>query len=173
MGHLVLGPDALLRALRPGDADELALAANDREIWRNLRDGFPRPYTRADAERWISYNEQLGLPLNFAIVHDEHVVGGVGLVPGHDVHRHSAEIGYWLARAVWGRGLATRAVGAMVRHGFDTLGFVRLHAGVFAWNPASARVLEKNEFVLEGTMRKWALKDGHYVDAWAYARVRD
>ena len=173
MSTAPLGPGACLRPFRSGDADALVEVANDREVWRNLRDGFPHPYARGDAERWIAYNEAIDPPLNFAILCDDRVVGGVGLVPGVDVHCHSAEIGYWLGRHYWGRGLATAAVRATVEYAFARLALVRLHAGVFAWNPASARVLEKAGFVREGTMRKWALKDGHYVDAWAYGLVRD
>jgi [ribosomal protein S5]-alanine N-acetyltransferase len=164
---------ARLRAFRRGDEDDLVIAADDREIWRNVRDAFPYPYTREDAERWIAYNEALAPVLNFAVEVDERVVGGVGLVLGQDVHRHAAEVGYWLARAVWNRGLATASVRALVRYAFDELQLVRLHAGVFVWNPASARVLEKSGFAREGLYKRWAYKDGEYVDAWAYACVRE
>ena len=160
---------ARLRAFRRGDEDDLVIAADDREIWRNVRDAFPYPYTREDAERWIAYNEGLAPVLNFAIELGDRVVGGAGLVLGLDVHRHAAEVGYWLARSVWGRGLATAAVRSLVRYAFDELQLVRLHAGVFVWNPASARVLEKAGFQREGLYRRWAYKDGEYVDAWAYA----
>jgi [ribosomal protein S5]-alanine N-acetyltransferase len=162
-------PDARLRPFRRGDEDHLVESANDREIWRNVRDGFPFPYTRADAERWIAYNEGIWPAINFAIELADRVVGGVGLVLGQDVHRRTAEIGYWLARPVWGIGLATAAVRAMTRYAFAELQLVRVHAGVFVWNPASVRVLEKAGYVLEGRMRKWAYKDGEHVDAWLYA----
>ena len=164
---------ARLRPFRRGDEDDLVIAADDREIWRNVRDAFPYPYTREDAERWIAYNEGLAPVLNFAVELGERVVGGVGLVLGQDVHRHAAEVGYWLARSVWGRGLATAALRALMRYAFDELQLVRLHAGVFVWNPASARVLEKAGFAREGLYRRWAYKDGEYVDAWAYACLRD
>jgi len=62
---------------------------------------------------------------------------------------------------------------ALVAYAFERLDLVRIHAGVFDYNPASARVLEKAGFVREGVLRKWALKDGAYVDAWAYARIRE
>ncbi len=164
---------ARLRAFRRGDEHDLVIAAESREIWRNVRDAFPHPYTREDAERWIAYNEGLAPVLNFAVELDDRVVGGLGLVLGQDVHRHAAEVGYWLARPVWGRGLATAGVRALVRYAFDELQLVRLHAGVFVWNPASARVLEKAGFEREGRYRRWAFKDGEYVDAWAYALVRE
>ena len=146
--------------------------ANDRGVWRNLRDGFPHPYTRTDAERWIAATVAFPAHTVFAIEVDGDLVGSIGLFPGADVHRFVAEIGYWVARARWGRGLATEAVTAITEHGLERLGYARIHAGVFAWNPASARVLEKAGFVREGLLRNWAYKDGTLVDAWLYARVR-
>jgi RimJ/RimL family protein N-acetyltransferase len=92
-------------------------------------------------------------------------------VIGQDVHRRTAEIGYWLARPLWGRGIGTAAVRALTRHALGDLQLMRVHAGVFVWNPASVRVLEKAGYVLEGRMRNWALKDGEHVDAWLYACV--
>lgn len=161
-----------LRPFLPGDEAPLVAVANDREIWRYVRDAFPYPYTLRDAERWIAYNLQLVETINFAVVADGVLVGGVGLVPGQDVQRHSAELGYWIGRRYWGRGIASAAVHEMIAHAFGPLDYVRLHAGVFVHNPASVRVLEKTGFEREGVMRKWAVKDGAYVDAYAYALLR-
>ncbi len=146
-------------------------AANDREIWKNVRDAFPHPYTRADAERWVAYNETLAPIVNFAIDCEGRAVGGAGLVIGGDVHRRTAEIGYWIGRSWWGRGLATAAVCALTELAFGELQLVRVFAGVFAHNTASVRVLEKAGFEREGLMRGWAFKDGAHVDALLYARV--
>lgn len=169
---MAAAPAVELRPFRPGDEAPLVAIANDREIWRFVRDAFPHPYTLRDAERWIAYNMQLVEPVNFGVIADDVLVGGVGLVPGHDVQRHSAELGYWIGRRHWGRGIASAAVAQMVALAFGPLDFVRLHAGVFVHNPASVRVLEKSGFEREGTMRKWAVKDGAYVDAYAYACLR-
>jgi len=43
-----------IRDWRFGDEESLTLNANNPNVWRNLRDAFPHPYTRADAERWIN-----------------------------------------------------------------------------------------------------------------------
>lgn len=146
-------------------------AANDREVWKTVRDAFPHPYARGDAERWIAYNETLAPVINFAIECEGRAVGGAGLVIGSDVHRRTAEIGYWIGRAWWGRGLATAAVCALTEHAFVELGLVRVFAGVFAHNAASVRVLEKSGYEREGLMRAWAFKDGAHVDALLYARI--
>jgi RimJ/RimL family protein N-acetyltransferase len=162
--------------LRPwGFGDEAALVrhANDREIWRNLRDRFPHPYTQEDAQRWIRHVQRQGRPpLNFALVLDGEPVGGVGLERRTDVHRSTAEIGYWIGRAYWGRGLATEAARRLTQYAFDTFPFERLEAGVFAWNPASCRVLEKAGYTFEARIRRNICKDGQVLDTLLYSKLR-
>jgi [ribosomal protein S5]-alanine N-acetyltransferase len=163
-----------LRPWERGDIDVLAEIANDRRIWVNLRDRFPHPYTRADAEMWISICENAPAPpLSFAIEVEGRAAGGIGLEPLADVHRSTAEIGYWLGASFWGRGLATEAVIAMARYGFERLGLERIQAQVFSWNESSTRVLVKAGFAFEGRMRRHVVKDGKVGDALLYARVRD
>jgi len=154
------------------DVDVLPEIGNDRRIWLNLRDGFPHPYERANAEAWVALCSSGAMPHTFAIEFEGRAVGGIGLQGFDDVHRKTAELGYWLGVAHWGRGIATESVLAMVRHGFDDLGFERIQAGVFAWNEASARVLVKVGFDFEGRMRRHAWKDGRFVDVLLYARIK-
>ncbi|WP_224370543.1 GNAT family N-acetyltransferase [Hyalangium versicolor] len=166
-----------LLTLRPwamSDIDALARHANDRRIWLNLRDRFPHPYTRADAEGWIRFCEGMsGPPTIFAIDVGGEAVGSIGLELHGDVHRTTAEIGYWLGASHWGRGLATMAVGALTRYAFEELGLERVHAFLFEWNPASRRVLEKAGYTFEGRMRRYVIKDGRVGDVLLYARIRD
>ncbi|HUB08911.1 MAG TPA: GNAT family protein [Myxococcales bacterium] len=163
----------LVRPWRPEDVESLAESADDLRIWRNLRDRFPHPYTRADAEAWIAANAGLEAPTNFAIEVNGKAVGGIGVTVQPDVYRHSAEIGYWLGVAHWRKGIATEAVGAVSEWAFRTLGIHRLYAGVFGWNPASARVLEKAGYQLEGRLRAAATKAGETVDVYLFARLAD
>ena len=161
-----------LRPWRRGDEPSLVRYANNRNIWRNLRDRFPHPYTAADADAWITKAEAEAPVTSHAIVVDGETVGGVGVDLGTDVRRRSAEIGYWLGEPFWGRGIATEALGAMTEYAFAHFDICRLEAGVFEWNPASARVLEKNGYVLEGRARLGVVKDGRLGDRLLYALVR-
>jgi RimJ/RimL family protein N-acetyltransferase len=162
---------ARIRDWRGSDAPSLARHANNRKIWRNLRDFFPHPYTLDDARRWIESTTAADATTSFAIEVDGEAVGGIGLHPGRDVHRRSAEIGFWLGEPFWGRGIMTEAVQAVTRHAFDVLGLSRVHASVFEWNTASARVLEKAGYTLEATLRRAVVKDGKTIDALLYAIV--
>jgi ribosomal-protein-alanine N-acetyltransferase len=166
-------PRILLRPWRRGDEPALVRHANNRKIWRNLRDRFPHPYTPSDAEEWIRSVEDQGEPtLSFAIVLDAEPVGAVGLERFSDVERRVAEIGYWLSETHWGKGFATEAVIFASAYAFAALDIDRLHAGVFEWNPASCRVLEKAGFRLEARLRKSVFKDGRTIDRLLYVRFR-
>jgi len=141
-------------------------------IWRNLRDAFPHPYTLANAQHWIRSANPATPVTNFAIVVDGIAVGGIGLVLKDDVFRRSAEIGYWHGEEYWGRGIVTEAVRAVTDYAFATFDLCRVYAGVFEWNPASMRVLEKAGYEYECRMRKSVVKDGEIIDELIYAIVR-
>jgi [ribosomal protein S5]-alanine N-acetyltransferase len=162
-----------IRAWRPEDAASLARHANNRNIWRNVRDRFPHPYTLADAETWIERVSQEHPPTQFALEVDGEAAGGIGIVLQRDVERRSAELGFWLGEAHWGRGLMTDAVRRFTAEAFDAFDLLRIYAVVFDWNPASCRVLEKAGFLLEGRLRRAVVKDGAVLDQLLYAAVRE
>ena len=159
----------VLRPWNGGDESSLVRHANNYEVWRHMRDQFPHPYNREAADEWIALVEQRNPQTYFAVeVHGE-AVGGIGLTLKNDVERCSAEIGYWLGEAVWGRGIATAAVQALTDYGFKAFGLTRIFAVPFANNPASMRVLEKVGYVREGVMRRSAIKEGVVLDQVLYA----
>lgn len=86
---------------------------------------------------------------------------------------HEAEIGYEIAPDQWGRGYASEAVAVIVRFGIETLRVHRITAWLVADNVASARVLEKNGFQLEGRLRDKEMYKGRYWDVLMYARLVD
>jgi RimJ/RimL family protein N-acetyltransferase len=164
---------ALVRPWRREDAAQLPGQAGDRRVSRNMRDLFPYPYTSEDAERFVSMALSMSPQTNFAIEVGGRIAGGIGYVLHGDVERVGAEVGYWLGVEFWGRGIATAAVRAVTKFAFATHAELeRLYAVPFASNQASARVLEKAGYVLEGTLRRSAIKDGQVLDQWMYAIVR-
>jgi ribosomal-protein-alanine N-acetyltransferase len=169
--HLVCAT-CTVRSFRTNDAESLAHHANDRAIWINLRDRFPHPYTLADAHAWIAHTTSAADSTSFAIDVAGSVVGGIGLRMNDDVERVGAEIGYWVGREYWGRGIATDAVRAVTEHAFATHELTRVYALPFADNAASIRVLEKTGYLREGLLRRSAIKDGVVRDQLLYAVVR-
>jgi RimJ/RimL family protein N-acetyltransferase len=163
----------VIRSWRTEDLASLVRHANNRRVWRNLRDRFPHPYTASDADDWIRQATRAAPQTHFAIAVNGEAVGGIGLDLQTDVFRRSAEIGIWLGEAYWGRGLGTEAVRAMTDFAFKTFDLCRVHAGVFEWNPASMRMLEKAGYSFEGCLRKSVTKDGHTIDQMLYAIIRE
>ena len=90
---------------------------------------------------------------------------------GKDVHRYSAELGYWLAEPFWGRGIMTQAVKIITAFAFSELNVLRVFAEPYTTNPTSARVLEKAGFVREGILRANVFKDGKVLDQYLYSFV--
>jgi [ribosomal protein S5]-alanine N-acetyltransferase len=166
-------PGCLLRPWADGDQDALVRLADDRRVWRNMTDSFPHPYTRADADGWVVLANAPGRSLHLAITVDGALAGGVGAIAGEAETRATAAFGYWLGQPFWGRGLATAAATALGDHLLGQGLFARLEARVYAWNPPSARVLEKSGFTREATLRHSITKDGQLIDSWLYARTRD
>lgn len=161
----------VLRDWRAEDAPALAGYANNRKIWCNLRDRFPHPYSLEDARIFIAGVLAKKPRSVFAIATSEEAIGSIGVMPKEDVHRFTAELGYWLAEPFWGKGIMTRAVQALVDHAFHEMKLQRIYAEPYATNPASARVLEKAGFILEGILHASVFKDGQVLDQDLYAVV--
>jgi len=160
-----------IRDYRADDGESLAKYANNRRVWLGLRDAFPHPYTIEDAKNSLQ-GGIVGLPrIRFCIDIDGTAVGGIGLRLGEDVHRHTAEFGYWLGEEFWGRGIMSEVVPAFVDYCFKEFSLKRLFAMPHSSNPPSARVLEKAGFVLEGRLRKNVVKDGQILDSLLYAKT--
>jgi len=160
-----------VRSWRASDLDPLVRHANNRNIWINLRDRFPHPYTKADGQRFLRTVRGADPETAFAIGVDGEAAGGIGFVLQHDVERVSAEIGYWLGEPFWGRGITTEALAAVTDYAIDTHGLTRVFAVPFAHNAASCRVLEKAGYALEARLRRSAIKDGRIVDQLQYAFI--
>jgi ribosomal-protein-alanine N-acetyltransferase len=164
-------PSCVLRPWSVADKASLLAHADNRNIWRNLTEMFPHPYTPADADRWFQITASPGRSVFFAIEVDGAAVGGIGAIAGDGIACRTGQFGYWLGEAHWGKGVATAAATALVAHLQAERRFVRLEAPVFAWNPASMRVLEKAGFQREGVLRSSVTKDGQLIDSVMYARI--
>ena len=165
-------PGALLRSWQESDAPSLARYADNPRIAACMRDVFPSPYTADDAYRFIAMATGPSRNIFLAIVVQGEAVGGIGIHPLDDVHRGSAEIGYWLAEPFWGKGIVTDAVRALVPVAFEQPDIVRIQAGIFSRNPASMRVLEKSGFIREAVHKNAITKNGEVMDEVVYVRFR-
>jgi [ribosomal protein S5]-alanine N-acetyltransferase len=133
---------------------------------------FPIPYTRRDAERWLAHATSDAFARYYAIEVDGLLVGGAGFEPYGGERSGTAAFGYWLGEPFWGRGIATDAARTLADHALAGDEIRRLEATVFVANVASARVLEKCGFTLEGTLRAYYLdRDDNVCDGLMFARL--
>jgi [ribosomal protein S5]-alanine N-acetyltransferase len=169
--NIVVNSQIHLSEIRSSDKPALIEHLNDRDIYdRTFR--IPFPYTDADAEAFVARVAN-GQPAHFAIrTGDDSLIGGCGLNDFEVGKSHQAEVGYWLGKPFWGRGIMTAVVQRLCQHAFDEFGLVKIIAHVVTHNPASARVLEKCGFVQEGLLRKHFLKDGQFIDVNLFALLR-
>ncbi len=108
----------------------------------------------------------------FAITVDNKVVGSIGVFRQENIHRQTAELGYYVAEEYWGRGIMTEAVKQICEYVFCKSDILRIYAEPFAYNAASCRVLEKAGFQYEGTLRSNAVKNGKVIDMKMYSLLK-
>lgn len=163
-----------IRKWEVSDARDLAVALSNKKIQDNLRDGLPYPYTEKDGADYIS--AMLSADENeifaFAITVDGKVIGSIGVFRQENIHRRTAELGYYIAEEYWGRGIMTEAVRQICEYVFDKSDIIRIYAEPFAYNTASCKVLEKAGFQYEGTLRSNAVKNGEVIDMKMYSLLK-
>ncbi|MGN0493776.1 MAG: GNAT family N-acetyltransferase [Acutalibacteraceae bacterium] len=167
--------NSVLRKWRMSDARDLAAALNNKKILNNLRDGLPFPYTEKDAEEYIaamlSANENDTFA--YAVTIDDRAVGSIGAFRQSNIHRQTAELGYYLAEEYWGRGIMTEAIRQLCGLIFEATDIIRIYAEPFAYNTGSRRALEKAGFTYEGTLKSNAVKNGRVLDMTMYALTKE
>jgi ribosomal-protein-alanine N-acetyltransferase len=167
-------PRLLLRAFGLADVPHLVALANNYEVAKNTLN-IPHPYHEEDARRWVhitdeNCQQQTGYAFALELRATGEFIGGMGLTLERRFDR--AEVGYWLGPPYWGQGLASEALAAVLRFGFEELKLNKIYATHIAENPASGRVMLKNGMVKEGELVQHIKRDGRYHDLWQYRLTR-
>lgn len=163
-----------IREWKISDASDLAAALSNKKVQDNLRDGLPFPYTENDALEYI--NAMLSADKNdtfaFAVTVDDKVIGSVGVFRQENIHRLTAELGYYISEKYWSNGIMTEAVKQICEYVFKNSDIIRIYAEPFAYNTASCRVLEKAGFQFEGLLKQNAIKNNKVIDMKMYALIK-
>ncbi len=154
-------------------AAELAAIRNTPDVLDNGYDKTPNPFTIEDAVDIINKQADKNPAQRFLIFQDDQLAGEIGICIKEDVFRLNAEIGYFIAKAFWGRGLATAAIKKMTEYTFDNFNVIRIVAGVFEFNKASMRALEKNGYYLESIRKNAVIKNGKIIDDHIWVKLKD
>jgi ribosomal-protein-alanine N-acetyltransferase len=162
---------SVIRPFRPEDAPELVdLRVANRTFLEPFDPLRPDTFFTVEGQRaWLSS----GNGMRFAIVEDDAIAGAISLSEIVRGPLQSAIVGYWVGQARNGRGLATRAVAAVLDVAFGELALHRVEAGTLLDNVASQRVLEHNGFTKIGIARKHLLLGGEWRDHLLFERLAD
>ena len=171
---MLQGKLCVLRELRLADAPSLQIYADDECVWKNRFDGFPRPYTRADAEVWCDVGSRAtGSELMWGVDVAGRVVGCISVRPDLGWMRCNAEVGYWIGQPLWRRGITSEALGMVTKWAWKALPeLTRIYAPIFAWNHGSQAVARKCRFFREGEWRRSAIKANNVIDRVQWALLR-
>ena len=164
-------PRSLLRPFSVADAEDVYAYRRDPEVLRYLP--VTQPFERADADHFVA-TQVLADPRErcvWALEHEDHVVGGVSLQIARQKLR--VEIGYELARWLWGRGFMVEAVSAVIDAAFRRLPLIKITATAAAPNVRSGRLLEKLGMQREALLRKHWVHRGRVLDEVRYGLLRE
>lgn len=164
-----------IRKWKLSDAKDLSVALSNKKVQDNLRDGLPYPYTEQDGIDYISamLSADENETFAFAITVNDKVIGSIGVFRQGNIHRQTAELGYYIAEEYWGKGITTDAIRQICEYVFSKSDIIRIYAEPFAYNTASCRVLEKAGFQYEGTLRNNAVKNGNVISMKMYSLLRE
>ena len=160
----------LLRGVVPEDAEDLFSFLSDKEVTR---------FTTPQIDALEQVKELIALLIErfekrqsiYWVIETQSAKRAIGRCHfiSWSEQESTAEIGYYLAREYWNKGIMTRSIQAVVRYGFETLELNRIQATVVRENLASARVLEKVGFAREGDSKAFAFRRGQYFDTVKYS----
>jgi RimJ/RimL family protein N-acetyltransferase len=175
--HIQVSDDISLSALGEKDVPALVECLKDREIYDGtLR--IPYPYTKEHALSFLDLvaerSQRFGRLMDWAIRrNEEELIGMIGFQGSDHFAYGSDEIGFWLAKPYWGRGIMTATIQAFVCLAFDTYRMTRLEARIFSFNKVSMRVVQKAGFRKIKTLPREYLKEGFPIDAELYAIAKN
>lgn len=158
----------ILRWFQRSDAEAFAALAGDRAISDTMI-SVPHPLPAGFALDWVTADT----PNRFAVCEAASgALAGAIELREVDPEHYQAELSFWIGRPFWGRGFASEAGLAVIRHAFDTLGLNRVYAFHMVRNPASGQVLSKLGMREEGLLRQQVRKWGRFEDVVARAVLR-
>lgn len=146
---------------------------NNEDVLRYM--GSSYPFTEEKYDKLVDHmRENANDSFDFVIEIDDEVVGSVGLnIQNKKMSKHVGEIDYWISNKHAGKGIVSEAIKIIIVYAFHELVLLKVISKIFTKNIASARVLEKNGFELEGVLKKQGFKNNEYYDIGYYSKFKD
>ncbi|MEH7125667.1 GNAT family protein [Bacillus sp. JJ1532] len=164
----------VLRKIEKGDANSILKYLSDKEVMKYY--GLEPFKTINDALNEISWyqsilNERTGIRWGITLKGEDEVIGSCGfhnMIPQH----YRTEIGFELSKSYWGQGLASEALEAVIRYGFEHLKLQRIEALIEPPNIPSQKLTEKQGFIREGLLRNYEFTCGKFDDLYMYSLLK-
>jgi len=159
-----------LRKIRPSDIPSLLKYCNNKNISDQIIN-IPYPYLEDDAVFRMNFvlqgfKNKDRYVFAISLKDSEELIGEIGL---HlDKGNNSAQFGYWIAEPFWGKGIATEALAAILKFGFETLDLNKIYATHYPDNLASGKVMQNNKMIKEAEMKVHYKIDEVYKDVIQY-----
>ena len=165
-----------LRPLVVEDAPSLQGCADDKAVWLNLFEGFPSPYSLADAMAWCAEGSRApAMGQVWGIEYEGNVIGCISIRQLRGWLRCNAEVGYWIGQPFWQRGITSAALKLVCDWAWESVPeLTRIYAPIFSRNAGSQAVAKSCGFEHEGVLKQSAIKAGEVIDLsqWALLRSR-
>jgi len=164
-----------LRKLKPSDASFISSCARDKNITKYTSVLIP-PCGLMDARKFINntvhnINKKISYEFGIELVEEKKIVGLVNFL-NINYKNKNANIGIWLDKQYWGRGISKDALGLMLKFGFSNLKLNRIQARVLSGNIRSQKLMEKMRFKLEGRLRRKTFFNNKWFDDLIYGLLK-
>jgi [ribosomal protein S5]-alanine N-acetyltransferase len=165
----------LLRQIENSDAESILKYLSDEEVMKHY--GLESFQTAEDALDEISwyhsiFNENTGIRWGITLKEENEVIGSCGFLNMVVQHRRT-DIGYELSRNHWSKGIASEALEAVIKHGFQEMDLQRIQALIDVPNIQSQKLVEKQGFIKEGLLRKYEYTRGKFDDLYMYSLLKE
>jgi len=164
----------LLRQFEDSDLDNVFLGLSHPDVVKYYGIQYD---SREDTKKQLDWFAELGTNetgIWWAICSlDNHVFYGAGGLNDWNKKHHKAEIGFWMLPQHWGKGIIKEAIPIILEYGFDKMRIHRIEAIVETENLNCQRVMDKLDFIHEGTLKECEFKNGRWISLDIYAKLRD
>ncbi len=164
-----------LREQKYADAENFFNYISKYEVRKYILSNIPTNLNEAKDEiiYWIDlFYRQTGIYWAITLKKTEQMIGSIGF---HDLNYYNnrAEISYDLDQKYWGKGIMSKVMQQILKYGFEVMGIERIQASTVKENNLSIKILARNGFKLDGTLRHYRLHNGKYYDIEMYSKLRN
>lgn len=163
----------MLRKFVPGDIQNVHKGLSDPDIIKYYGVSYKTIEDTQEQMKFFADLEKEGTGHWWAVCSPDNSTfyGAGGLNSMNKTHK-KAEIGFWLLKEFWGKGIMAEVLPIICKYGFDNMGLHRIEGFVESDNLNCKKAMEKLDFHHEGTMRECEIKNGRYISLDIYARIR-